>query len=256
MMIQGLSEENRFLPCLWPSNTLSLSRKSQIGIYVKSILIKLHGLVVQMSFIWDFEIVCKDEFSGSTTLFTWRQRFLLISNRGSPSLQHFCIMFFFEFAMPRKSWKWKGTSVSAEVKIRPKSCGYWKSKMEVASCCLSEPRSSLAFETFMKWLALRECSYACVGRVMSEEALSHQMGAVAEDASHINWCALIDTLLEKCQNVSEPCPWSSAVPIKELPLFLDELPAQCLARNRSWKPLGSPAETPRRKDPNDSWSIL
>ena len=190
MMIQGLSEENRFLPCLWPSNTLSLSRKSQIGIYVKSILIKLHGLVVQMSFIWDFEIVCKDEFSGSTTLFTWRQRFLLISNRGSPSLQHFCIMFFFEFAMPRKSWKRKGTSVSAEVKIRPKSCGYWKSKMEVASCCLSEPRSSLAFETFMKWLALRECSYACVGRVMSEEPLSHQMGAVAEDASHVNWCAL------------------------------------------------------------------
>lgn len=164
MMIQGLSEENRFLPCLWPSNTLSLSRKSQTWKF-REIYIKLHGLVVQMSFIWDFEIVCKDEFSGSITLFTWRQRFLLISNRGSPSLQHFCIMFFFEFAMPRKSWKRKGTSVSAEVKIRPKSCGYWKSKMEVASCCLSEPRSSLAFETFMKWLGLRECSYACVGRV-------------------------------------------------------------------------------------------
>lgn len=140
MMIQGLSEENRFLTCLWPSNTLSLSRKSQTWKF-REIYIKLHGLVVQMSFIWDFEIVCKDEFSGSTTLFTWRQRFLLISNRGSPSLQHFCIMFFFEFAMPRKSWKRKGTSVSAEVKIRPKSCGYWKSKMEVASCCLSEPRN-------------------------------------------------------------------------------------------------------------------
>ena len=231
MMIQGLSEENRFLTCLWPSNTLSLSRKSQTWKF-REIYIKLHGLVVQMSFIlrfWDClqgRIFWFDHtIHVEATLFAHQQSW----QPKPPAFLHYVLL-----------W------------VRPCLGNHGNEKELLFQLKSISGLNHVATES-PRW---RLRHVASLNHVMSEEPLSHQMGAVAEDASHVNWCPLIDTLLEKCQNVSEPCPWSSAVPIEELPLFLDELPAQCLARNRSWKPLGSPAETPRRNDFNDSWSIL
>ncbi len=103
-----------------------------------------------------------------------------------------------------------------------------KVKMEVASCCVYGLWTTqlAGIWDIMKWLALGVCSYACVRCVKCLKSSFRTKWALLPKVLPIS----IDVHWHITKNVSGPCPWSSAVPIEELPLFLDELPAQCLAR--------------------------